>query len=66
MRPSHLFNLVSSGEKASARILAEIGKKVPVMENDMFLYPHIEWLRDMIHEGRIIDWAEKGMGKKLN
>jgi len=36
------------------------------MENDMFLYPHIEWLRDMIHEGRIIDWAEKGMGKKLN
>ena len=52
--------------KASAGILAEIGKKVPVMENDMFLYPHIEWLRDMIHEGRIIDWAEKGMGKKLN
>ena len=30
----------------------------------MFLYPHIEWLRDMIHEGRIIDWAEKGMGKE--
>lgn len=50
---------------ASQKVLTEIGRKIPEMKEDMFLYPYIEYLRNKIHDGSIAAWAEQGMGKKL-
>lgn len=47
---------------ATAAVLEEIGKQVPVMEQDIPLHPHIEFLKDFIHEGRIIEVAEAAAG----
>lgn len=47
---------------ATAGVLAEIGKTVPVMERDLFLYPHIEHLRHLIHSGRLIEIVEERIG----
>lgn len=48
---------------ATKTILEEIKSKVPVMEEDMYLYPYIEELKDIIHSGRIIDLVEEKVGK---
>ena len=45
------------------KIFAEIGKQVPLMKEDIFLHPHIEYLRDMIHSGQILKLAEEELGK---
>lgn len=50
---------------ASRAVLDHLGEKIPPMEQDMFLYPYIEYLRKAIHDGKIVKWAEQGMGKKL-
>lgn len=50
---------------ASRQVLEEIAKEVPEMKEDMYLYPHIEFLKGCIHSGKILEWAEKGMQKKL-
>ncbi len=50
---------------ASRKVLTEIGRKIPEMKEDMFLYPYIEYLKNKIHDGSITSWAETGMGKKL-
>lgn len=50
---------------ASRQVLAEIAQTVPEMKEDMYLYPHIEFLKEKIHDGSILRWAEEGMGKKL-
>ena len=42
-----------------------LGKEVPVMEEDMYLYPHIEYLRQFIHSGELTGVAEKALGKNL-
>ena len=47
----------------SERVLEEIGKHVPVMEEDMFLYPHIEYLRELIHSGRLVELTEEVVGE---
>lgn len=47
----------------SEAVYKELGEKIPVMENDMLLYPHIEYLRDLIHEGRIVELAEEVIGE---
>lgn len=47
---------------ATAAVLREIGKQVPVMERDMLLYPHIEYLKDMIHSGALLQAAESETG----
>lgn len=47
---------------ATAAVLREIGKQVPVMEQDMLLYPHIEYLKDMIHSGALLQAAESETG----
>ena len=44
-------------------VYGELRKQIPVMENDMLLYPHIEYLRDVIHSGRILELAETKAGK---
>ena len=47
---------------ATAAVLAEIGKHIPVMEEDMQLYPHIEYLKELIHSGELIQLAEQVIG----
>ena len=47
---------------ATAAVLAEIGAHVPVMEQDMLLYPHIEYLKDFIHSGELLRVAESVTG----
>lgn len=48
--------------KVTACILEEIGKSVPVMKEDIFLHPHIEFLRNMIRTGKLVELAEKIIG----
>ncbi|SDK73648.1 HAL/PAL/TAL family ammonia-lyase [Natronincola ferrireducens] len=48
---------------ACQRILEEIGKTVPIMEDDMYLYLHINTLKDLIHSGRIIELVEEEVGR---
>lgn len=47
----------------SEAIYKKLGEKIPVMENDMLIYPHLEYLREEIHEGRILDSAEEIAGE---
>lgn len=47
---------------ATAAVLAEIGAHVPVMKQDMLLYPHIEYLKDFIHSGELLRVAESVTG----
>lgn len=44
-------------------IYLEIAKTVPIMEHDIYLYPHIEKLRELIHNGDILDIAQKIIGE---
>jgi histidine ammonia-lyase len=48
---------------ASKAVLDEIAHTVPIMEEDLYLYPHINTLRDLIHSGRIIELVEEKIGK---
>ncbi|MBB6217303.1 histidine ammonia-lyase [Anaerosolibacter carboniphilus] len=48
---------------ASKAVLEEIGLTVPIMEEDLYLYPHINTLRELIHSGRIIALVEEKIGK---
>ncbi|MBQ9646918.1 MAG: aromatic amino acid lyase [Oscillospiraceae bacterium] len=47
---------------ATTAVLGEIGKHVPMMEADMLLHPHIEYLKNLIHSGELIRLAEKVAG----
>lgn len=47
---------------ATAKVLKEIGKHVPVMEEDMFLYPYIEYLKELIHSSELVDIVEEVTG----
>ena len=47
---------------ATAGVLAEIGKHVPHIEEDIFLFPHINYLKDLIHSGKLIDLVEEKIG----
>ena len=46
-------------------IIDEISKTVPIMKEDIYLHPHIEKLRSLIHDGAILNIAEKFVGKIL-
>lgn len=48
---------------SSRAILREIEKTVPVMEEDIHLYPHIEKLKDLIHSRRLINLVESELGE---
>ena len=48
---------------ATAAVMQEIGKHVPIMEQDMFLHPHIEYLKELIHSGRLVQLVEDVTGK---
>ncbi|WP_400161962.1 HAL/PAL/TAL family ammonia-lyase [Brevibacillus sp. TJ4] len=47
---------------ASRAVLARISQVVPRLEGDIYLYPHLETLRAMIHSGEIIDCVEEAIG----
>lgn len=49
----------------TTQILKEIGRHVPRIEQDVFLHPHIEYLRDLVHSGRLVEIAEEGIGRSL-
>lgn len=46
----------------TARLLLGIEENVPAMEQDIFLYPHIEYLRELIHSGRLVGIVEEEIG----
>lgn len=48
--------------EGTSRVLDLIASKVPVMEEDMYLYPHLETIRDLIHSGQLTAAAEQGSG----
>lgn len=50
---------------ASRKVLETVGREVPKLEENFYLYPYIKYLRQCIHDGKIMAWAEQGMGRKL-
>jgi histidine ammonia-lyase len=50
---------------ASRAVLDRIARSVPKMEEDTYLYPHIQTLREFIHSGEIIECVEDTIGKLL-
>ncbi|WP_283609901.1 HAL/PAL/TAL family ammonia-lyase [Faecalispora anaeroviscerum] len=49
----------------TAQILAEISQHVPTIDHDIFLHPHIEYLRNFIHSGRLAEITEQAIGRSL-
>lgn len=47
----------------SEAVYEELAKTIPVMENDMLLYPHLEYLREFIHTGKLVEITEKVVGE---
>lgn len=45
------------------RIVQEISRYVPDMEEDMYLYPHIEHIKDIIHSGKLLAITESIVGE---
>lgn len=46
----------------SQRIYQEIGAHVPILENDFYFYPYIEYLKNLIHSGDLITITEQVIG----
>lgn len=49
----------------SEDIYQVVGERIPSMEQDIYLNPCIEYLRDLIHSGRLLKIAEGKVGKLL-
>lgn len=52
-----------SRSPATAAVLHEIAQQIPVMEQDMLLYPHIEYLKELIHSGTLLQVVEAIIGE---
>nr|WP_263324363.1 aromatic amino acid ammonia-lyase [Neobacillus sp. Marseille-Q6967] len=50
---------------ASREVLARIAQSVPTIEEDVYLYPHLQTLIEMVHSGEIIECVENTIGKLL-
>jgi histidine ammonia-lyase len=48
---------------ASKAVLDKLGSFIPEMEEDLYLYPLLEGIRDLIHSGEIIKCVEDTIGK---
>lgn len=48
---------------ATSNVLNEISRNVPKIEQDIYLYPHIEYLHKLIHSGRLIELIEEKVGE---
>ncbi len=46
----------------SAAVLEAVGRRVPRMSEDIYLYPHINCLRELIHSGELVRLAEERTG----
>ena len=44
-------------------VLDEIVKTVPVMDVDMYIYPHINTIKNLIHSEKILKLVEEKVGK---
>lgn len=49
--------------KGTAAAYAVLSENIPVMEKDMYLYPGIEWIKDWIHNGGLLETVENAVGK---
>ena len=47
----------------SKKIYDRIAKDIPLMTTDEYLYPHIEILRNLIHNGELLRIVEESIGK---
>lgn len=47
---------------ASRAVYERLGKDIPVMKDDMLLSPHIEFLRDLIHSGELLNVVQNITG----
>lgn len=50
---------------ATRAVLDRIARSVPKMEQDVYLYPHLETLKEMIYVGEIIECVEEKIGRLL-
>ena len=61
----HLYTVVM--ESPAQPTLWQMRKRgfshVPVMEEDMYIYPHLETIRDLIHSGELVNAAEQAVGE---
>ncbi len=48
--------------KGTQAVLEKMGEFVPVMEEDMYIYPYLEKIKDWIHEGGLVAAAQKAVG----
>lgn len=49
--------------RTSQAVLQEIKKSVPVMKDDIYLYPHILTIKKLINDGTLINIVEKEIGE---
>jgi len=47
-----------SPSKVTKAIFREIKNHIQISSQDQFLYPHIEYLKTLVHSGRLVDLAE--------
>lgn len=50
---------------ASTAVLERIEQSIPKMDEDTYLYPYLEILKEFIHSGEIISVVEEKVGKLL-
>lgn len=48
---------------AADAIFAALGEQIPVMKEDLYLYPYIEYLKELIHSGELIRRTEEVTGE---
>lgn len=58
---------INGGKKSpvSDKIFNKLSEKILYIEDDIFLYDYILYLKDKIHDGSILNWAEEVIGEML-
>lgn len=61
------YNIIRGHKKASVseKIFRNLSEKVAYIEDDQFLYDYIVYLKEKIHDGSILKWAEEEIGEIL-
>ena len=47
--------------KGTSAVYQEMKKNIPAMEKDMYIYPWIQWIKEWIHKGGMLDTAKKAI-----
>lgn len=58
----NFMNTTLKVSSASTAVLTEIGHHVPKLEQDIYLFPHINYLKGLIHSGSLIRIVEEKTG----